>query len=194
MANVSNSGIVIAISAGTAIIAAQTADGGFTDRCTVTVAPQPAPAKTEITFDDLALGGITFEEGATEVLTKFGQPDSKQVESVENLHNAEFMLYFIKWNYDGIQFIFWTTQDKSEPIPDASGRLYSIEVQSKKYETARGVKVGDSLSKVYEMYGIESVRPNDKTVWYESYTGHNYVSFTIEDEKVILIHLGSSFD
>lgn len=61
-------------------------------------------------------------------------------------------------------------------------------------ETARGVKVGDSVNKVYEMYGIENVRPNDKTILYEIYTGHSYVMFTIENEKVIALQVGLSLD
>jgi hypothetical protein len=70
-------------------------------------------------------------------------------------------------------------------------RLYG----NSKFKTARGIKIGDSKEKIYQLYKTESILdesencitvgyPGDETV-YESDKGKIY--FTIENDKVIEI-------
>lgn len=193
IASVSDSGYVTAISAGMAVITVTSVEGAYSRTCTVTVLPEP-PSDQIITVDDLILGGITLQDDANSIVEKLGNPESTTVEAVDNRHDPDYNTYFITWTYHDISFTFWTTQPKSEPEPTFSDRLLLISTESSKYETHRGIKVGDPLSKVYEQYGQEDIDLEENVLCYGDNTGYLFVKLFHENEIVTKIQVGSNLD
>lgn len=67
-------------------------------------------------------------------------------------------------------------------------KVYSIEVSSNKYQTPRGLRVGDTKERVIELYNYPAYQSG--TEWNYSTEG-DYILFSIiyEDDKVIKINI-----
>ena len=68
------------------------------------------------------------------------------------------------------------------------GTVYSINVISKDYPTPRGLRVGDSVSRLKELYG-EPDNMDDKTHWGYAYEGYELFTVVLKDDKVLEIQV-----
>jgi hypothetical protein len=95
--------------------------------------------KTNFKFDikNFEIARISFNNTFKEVLDIHGEPLKKE------LKDGGFEI----WTYPGLIVEF----SKKEQVYGRS--IYQIIVTNNKYKTYRGVKVGDSVNKVYEKYG-----------------------------------------
>ncbi|MEX1182796.1 MAG: hypothetical protein WEF86_06140 [Gemmatimonadota bacterium] len=99
----------------------------------------PAPPLEQA---DFVLGGIPVDSDSAEIRLTFGEPDS-----TTNGFNPFGAEPLVTWHYEGFEVRF-----AGGPLP--SGFLISAPGES----TLRGLRVGDSMERVLQLYGEPSVR------------------------------------
>jgi|GEM_PF-6624922 hypothetical protein len=165
------------------------------------------PAKDQyavpITEEDFFISGISIRDGYKEVSAKFGEPISKILnEKQESMHDEDKAIFRVTWVYEGISFQFWSLRDRNEAEPIHPDNLYGIVIENDAFETARGLKVGDTLSKVFERYGNRTIDPPTANKFsYEDEFGFLIINFVTENDgatkltdKVITIEFLNALD
>lgn len=127
--------------------------------------------KNAITLDDLQLGKVKLEMSYEEVVKAMQQKPEKEVQD----------------EYEGLEAKTLFFSDNTQ-IYIVDNTVYSINVTSPEYATPRGLKTGDSVKRLKEMYG-EPANKEDETHWGYTYDGYELFTVVIEDDKVIEIQI-----
>lgn len=126
---------------------------------------------SSITLDDLQLGNVKLSMSYDQVLKLM--PEKPKDESTDEYEGMEAKTLFFG---DGTE------------IYVVDGTVYSINVISKNYPTPRGLKVGDPVSRLKELYG-EPDNMDDETHWGYNYDGYELFTVVLEDDKVAEIQI-----
>lgn len=119
---------------------------------------------------DLQLGKIKLDMTYDELIGAIGQkPEQEQADEHEGV-NAKTLFFA-----DNTQVYM------------VDGAVYSVNVTSPDYETPRGLKTGDSESRLRELYGEPS--SSEGGVLGYSYNGYDLLTVVIEDGKVSQIQI-----
>lgn len=124
-----------------------------------------------ITLEDLQLGDIKLDMPYEEVLKLMKTKPEKEEED----------------EYEGMQAKTLFFKDGAE-IYIVDGTVYSVNVNSPNYPTPRGLKVGDSVSRLKELYG-EPDNKSDSTHWGYNYDGYELFSIVLKNNKVAEIQI-----
>lgn len=127
--------------------------------------------KNSVTLDDLQLGNIKLDISYSELLKIMKQKPQKE-ETEE---------------YDGLEAKTLFFADNTQ-IYVVDGAVYSLNVTDSRYETPRGLKVGDSRSKLIKLYG-EPDNKEDANHWGYNYNGYEVFTVIVEDGKVTEIQV-----
>jgi hypothetical protein len=146
-----------------------------------------------ITDTDISVRGVKIGADGSQVLAVFGEPlgeGEKEVE--ESPHNPDYLVYWDRWVYDGIEFLFLSSGEKGKPVAAKPPRVYFICLTGKEFETDAGFAVGDPLTKVFERYGVQEIfaGETDSIVVYEDNDSLRMLVFFVRDDKVTRIELG----
>lgn len=123
--------------------------------------------KNVITLDDLQLGKIKLDM-SYEVLMKAMQQEPEKEAKDE---------------YEGLEAKTLFFADNTQ-IYLVDNLVYSINVTSPAYPTPRGLKAGDSVERLIELYG-EPANKEDESHWGYTYDGYELFTVVIKDGKVI---------
>ncbi len=124
-----------------------------------------------ITLDDLKLGDMKLQMQYEDLLKVMKDKPDKEVDD----------------EYEGLVAKTLFFSDHTE-IYILDHIVYSINVTSSKYMTPRGLKTGDSVKRLKELYG-EPANINDEHHWGYTYDGYELFSVVIEDGKVVEIQV-----
>lgn len=127
--------------------------------------------KNTITLDDLQLGKIKLDMSYEELLKAMKQKPEKEV--MEEYEGLEAKTLFFT---DNTQILI------------VGNVVYSINVTSPEYQTPRGLKTGDSVKRLKELYG-EPANKEDESHWGYTYDGYELFTVVIEDDKVVEIQI-----
>ena len=124
-----------------------------------------------ITLNDLQLGQIKLEMTYDELLKVMGQKPEKEE----------------KDDYVGMdaKTLFFADNTQIYMVDNA---IYAINVTSPEYPTPRGLKTGDSVAKLKELYG-EPANKEDENHWGYTYDGYELFTVAIENNKVVEIQI-----
>ena len=127
--------------------------------------------KNVISLDDLQLGKIKLEMSYDELLKTMQQKPEKEV----------------KDEYEGLvgKTLFFSDNTQIYVVDNI---VYSINVTSPEYPTPRGLKTGDSVKRLKELYG-EPSNMEDENHWGYTYDGYELFTIVIEDGKVVEIQI-----
>lgn len=68
--------------------------------------------------------------------------------------------------------------------------IFSIDLFTSEFETARGIKVGDSIDKVFEKYGMTEKDENSYDYQYDGPDAYRWITFEVDENEIITgIHL-----
>jgi len=95
----------------------------------------------ELSTEDFRVGNLFEGKDSLFVRSEFGQPDSLRV--TEN--SLDSGTYLVFWHYPGLTVDF-----------AASGTIHGLTLRSPQYDTYRGLRVGESVERVIELYGQPS--------------------------------------
>jgi hypothetical protein len=131
-----------------------------------------------INRDDMRLGDI--ELGISEEKYNSLVTNELLSETINDTYEPEYLAKEQVFS-GGLEAVFADFHDTWGYI------LFSLETTSPEYETARGLKVGDDIGKMHELYGNEGMRVDD-TFYYYTKTG-DYFQFaiTVQNNKVSMI-------
>ncbi len=128
--------------------------------------------KSSISPDDLMLGDIKIGINYDELMSIMGE--EPVTEDMDELGGTDAKL---------LSF----SDDTQIYIVDNA--VYTVNVISSKYATPRGLKVGDSVKRLEELYGkADNVSDN---AWGYTYKGYELFTVVIEDNKVAQIQIDS---
>ena len=127
--------------------------------------------KNLITLDDLQLGNIKLDMQYEDLLKAMKQKPEKEVED----------------EYEGLVAKTLYFPDNTQ-IYVVDNIVYSINVTSPEYPTPRGLKTGDSVKRLKELYG-EPSNMEDENHWGYTYDGYELFTVVIEDNKVVEIQI-----
>ena len=102
--------------------------------------PQP------LRLDDLTVGGLALHADTASVRARFGPPEKVYPDSVVEGEGLRLLL----WTYADVVFRF-----------DTSGALFKTHLTGRSIATRRGLRVGDPLRRVAELYGPPDDRSHD---------------------------------
>jgi hypothetical protein len=128
---------------------------------------------------DFTLGQINTGMSENQLIAVLGQPIQVHHEQYSGWENKQ------KWvEYPGLKISLRKDED---------WRVTGIDIISSNYLTHRGIKVGDSLDKVIDLYGLGylKVEPSGN-IYYRRLTSFNVykeIAFTIRDKMVIDIQI-----
>ncbi len=142
------------------------------------------------TFDDFVLAGIQPASKPAEVVKAFGQPSLVKRTSEPSIHNGDYVSYLETWVYPGLEVEFIYNAEKGQSVPDAPGVVMRLLTTDRRYQTRRGIRVGDPLAKVIRRYG--PAEPDDDAYWYCSEA--DFLLFKVKDRRVASIETGLTFD
>ncbi len=127
--------------------------------------------KNVISLNELQLGSIKLEMSYKELLDAMMQkPEKEETEEYEGLEAKT--LFFA----DNTQ------------VYVVDNMVYSINVTSPDYPTPRGLKTGDSVERLTELYG-EPANKEDENRWGYTYDGYELFTVVIKDGKVVEIQV-----
>ncbi len=139
---------------------------------------------------DFTIDGIGLGSSAAKVIEKFGTPAKRSQTTDEAYQNPDYMVYWDTWNYPGLTIKFLSSCKKNKPAPKLPDKVFSIIVSSTKYETFRGIKIGDQYTKVLEKYGATRKEDNSYNYGVDLLS----IQFKISKGIVTKIILDSTFD
>lgn len=129
---------------------------------------------SSITLDDMKLGKIRIGMNYDELKNVMGE--EPVTEDIDELSGT-----------DSKRLSF---SDETE-ILLVDNTVYTVNVISDKYETPRGLKVGDSVQKLEELYGKADNVNEEDGIWGYTYKGYELLTVVIEDDKVTQIQIDS---
>lgn len=127
--------------------------------------------KNIISFDDLQLGKIKLDMSYEELLKVIQTKPEKEVQD----------------EFEGLvgKTLFFADNTQIYVVDNS---VYSINVTSPEYPTPRGLKTGDSVDRLKELYG-EPANKEDENHWGYTYDGYELFTVVIEDGKVVEIQI-----
>lgn len=102
--------------------------------------------KMTLTPEDLILKGISQGMSKADMIALLGFTKTTEKFTLDHFTGGT-NVKFTKYNYAGI----------SVTILDMKDRIVEVDITNASYKTARGIKIGDPLTKVQELYGEEDV-------------------------------------
>ena len=130
-------------------------------------------------LDDLTVGGLALRADTASVRARFGPPQNVYPDSVVEGEGLRLLL----WTYPDVVFRF-----------DTSGALFKTHLTGPSIPTRRGLRVGDPLRRVTELYGPSHDRSHDgRYVLYRptpTPSRQLAMLITVEAQKVKTIALG----
>jgi hypothetical protein len=123
---------------------------------------------------EVKLQGIFVGMNSTQVCSILNNPSKIEYENYENTN-----LRYEYWYYDGIKLSIWDNV------------VIVVELISEKYATYRGIRIGDSINKLLELYpeAIErEYKGYSKTDYFYSYDFSYYISSEVYVTDVIHFH------
>ena len=130
-----------------------------------------AQASTEVGLDDLKLAGIKVYDPEERVKSVLGKPLKTETIFIDSVNREGSRLY-----YDNVIV----------EILDKTG-VIRITTDSADYSTVRGLKVGDPLEKVYQLYGERELNENNEIHYTFGKDDFDVFMVKINDGKVCLI-------
>ena len=117
---------------------------------------------------------------------EFGKPLKQNAFQLDERSDTHANSFIKKVQFDGLQFQLFS--------PPQNGKTFWVQeivLTNSKYETARGIRVGDSLSKVKEAYPDLQLFPGNTREMYYINTGGNEksIEFEIPNGKVKKLRL-----
>ena len=140
------------------------------------------------TSEDFQIAGIGIDSTGSEVLKTLGEPKEKKQKTEPGVNNPDYDICWETWIYPDIEVVFVTGLEKGKPIPGIPDKVMEVNVFKGDYETKRGIKIGDPITKVVDMYG-----ESDNY----SYNGGGLINIGFYDNaegKVSEIHIWGEFD
>ena len=137
--------------------------------------------------DGLEILGVKAFTPVDKVIQILGEPLKKEQRSEPSRHHPDTVLvYYDTWYYKKVELFFMTVKEKTEPVPEKPDKLIYILTTDERFPTKRGIKVGDSVEKLIEIYG--SQKPENQFYSYGiDLEGYEYLDFKVENGKVTLI-------
>jgi hypothetical protein len=143
--------------------------------------------KGEISARRMNIAGVKIGAKIPGVIKLLGKPVRKKVETGSPSIEGDYVDLF----YSGLQVRSITNSSKQL----STATVYAVIVQSSRYSTGDGIRIGDSQSKVIKTYGTpeESIVESKKFIsyWKKPY-GTGGLSFEIKDGVVKEISLAVS--
>jgi hypothetical protein len=145
--------------------------------------PVVARAQGPLTPADFVVAGVpdnspdTFvEEDMARIRKILGAP--KSVRSMPGFQDGKM----VTWEYDGLRFMF--------------GRIarQGVTLTSSRIPTARGLRVGDSASRVRDLYGAPTESVADEWIYSDPREHLHVIQVTVQSGKVTAIFIGSLWD
>lgn len=127
--------------------------------------------ESSITLDDLQLGEIKLGMLYEELLKVMRQKPEKEVQD----------------EYGGLEAKTLFFADNTQ-IYMVDNTIYSVNVTSSEYQTPRGLKTGDSVERLVELYG-EPANKEDESHWGYTYDGYELFTVVLEKGKVVEIQI-----
>ena len=136
---------------------------------------------TPLGANDFRVGRIDDRMSSAQIRAALGPPLS--VESARNFVDPDSPV--ITWHYDEL-LVFFVTEDS----------ILGIELTGKKWETARGLHVGDSEAKVKRLYGNPTSTYSQDWDYVDQSDGTDLhvVRVTLEGGRVRTIFIGTLLD
>ena len=158
--------------------------------------PQDGVASFQLTYrdDDLRLARLELGASSKHVRDLYGAPLHTKTVQVVSPNNADYIVYCTYWIYPDFEVAFENSAEKDQPRPKDMGHLFLITVKTGKFQSYRGIKVGDSLDLVKKRYGVPSknIYDDQGSLFYEWQL--SYIKFGKANEKVSEIELGENAD
>lgn len=119
---------------------------------------------------DFKIAGLTIKDPFNKVIKFLGQP--KLIETIKD-HPARIPVKVYK--IEGIAKIMVAAENNKDWI------LWGLTIYSSKYPSARDIRVGDSVDKVYENYGYKDFEDYQgyHTLTYQRRSDTSFISFDI---------------
>jgi hypothetical protein len=102
------------------------------------------PAAQKFSAAQESVGRIKLEMSLAQVSKLLGQPREKDPIAVNNCTGG----YNGSWQYQGLEIVF--AADKAD---GSDGKVAAVTVTSARFQTGRGIRVGDRIGKVEKIYG-----------------------------------------
>ena len=142
------------------------------------VNPQTPDNPLRLKPGDYKINNVPDDAPKSEVEKAFGKPN--KVESDENDFDPGSKI--ITWDYDGLSITF------------ADEQLINFYAKSDKYSTPRGAKVGDSKETIIKLYGKPSFEDKETISYFLENDDMHSISFTLKNNIVTNIFVGSYLD
>ena len=145
--------------------------------------------KLELSKDDLVIAGLNQTMGREKMLALLGKAKTTEHFILDYFAGGK-NVKFTKYNYPGVSVV----------VVDENGRIIEIDTTDITYKTARGIKIGDTVTKVKEVYGEEDLHsPSRMGEPFYNYTkakSPEVLSFKVDPatNKVIKISVDSWSD
>ena len=143
---------------------------------------------------DLRLARLELGASWKHVTNIYGAPFRRKVEKIESPNNPDYVVYLTSWIYPDFEVCFLNSVEKSLPKPEEPGNVFAITVKSNKFQSYRGIRVGDPVGKIVERYGPASTGILDESgsKFYEWQL--NYIKFGVSRGKVSNIEVSQNPD
>lgn len=143
---------------------------------------------------DLRLARLELDASWKHVKNIYGAPFRRKVETIESPNNPDYVVYLTSWIYPDFEVRFINSIEKSLPKPKEPGNVFAITVKSNKFQSYRGIRVEDPVSKVIERYGPASnaIIDDRGSKFYEWQL--NYIRFGVSKGKVSEIEVSQNPD
>ncbi len=144
--------------------------------------------------EDLRLVRLELGTSSGHVRNLYGAPLRTKVITVASPNNADYTVYCTYWTYPDFELGFQNSAEKTRPRPQDIGHLFMITVKTDKFQSYRGIKVGDPMGLVKKRYSVPSQTIYDDlgSIFYEWQL--SYIKFGQIKGKVSEIELGENAD
>ncbi len=144
--------------------------------------------------EDMRLARLKLGISSEDVRNLYGAPLRTRAITVESPNNADYNVFCTYWNYSDLEVGFQNSAKKTTPRPQDIGHLFMITVKTAKFQSYRGIKVGDPVELVKKRYGLPSKNIYDDlgSLFYERQL--TYIKFGQAKGKVSEIELAENAD
>ena len=144
--------------------------------------------------EDMRLARLELGISSEDVRNLYGNPLRTKVITVESPNNADYNVFCTYWIYPDFELGFQNSAKKTNPRPQDIGHLFVITVKTAKFQSYRGIKVGDPVNLVKKRYGSPSKNIYDDldSLFYERQL--TYIKFGQAKGKVSEIELAENAD
>ncbi len=140
--------------------------------------PEGFSKKKQIKIKQVSIGGVSMGSTANQIKSQLGQPQRKTTPVLFDVPEQ----YDATWEYPGLKINVRANVDK-----ESDYYIHGLSTTSSRYVTDRGVRVGDSVSKVKRLYAAFSMRdstgPDGRTVAFAEGQQHWHSSLSFKISK-----------